>query len=114
MTSTSAAPTGGAPALATLDLRVAELAERYLPLAVSILEEAIRIPADEVDRPIEDGGDPRSGLSNHERARLTFLRDTIIDVHAVRHADDVWFDDFGNLVWVARVRSTAWHRSTSG
>ena len=38
--------------------RVAELAERYRPLAVAILQEAIRIPADEVDRPIDDGGDP--------------------------------------------------------
>ena len=31
-----------------------------------------------------------------------FLRDTIIDVEAVRHADDVWFDDYGNLVWMVR------------
>ena len=86
------------PALSTLDQRVAQLAERYLPLAVRILKEAIRIPADEVDRSIEEGGDPRSGLSNHERARLVFLRDTVVDVQAVRHADDVWFDEFGNLV----------------
>ena len=85
-----------------LDQRVIELAARYLPLAVGILREAIRIPADEVDRSIDDGGDPRAGLSNHEGGRLRFLRDTIIDVEAVRHADDVWFDDYGNLVWVAR------------
>lgn len=85
-----------------LDQRVIELAERYLSLAVGILREAIRIPADEVDRSVDDGGDPRAGLSNHEGGRLRFLRDTIIDVEAVRHADDVWFDDYGNLVWVAR------------
>jgi len=86
----------------SLDERIAELAERYLPLAVGILREAIRIPADEVDRPADDGGDARAGLSNHEGGRLQFLRDTIIDVGAVRHADDVWFDAFGNLVWVVR------------
>ncbi len=86
----------------TLDARVAELAERYLPLAVGILREAIRIPDDVVDLPIDDGGDPRAGLSNHEGGRLGFLRDTIIDIQAVRHADDVWFDDYGNLVWVVR------------
>jgi len=85
-----------------LALRVAELAERYLPLAIAILKEAIRIPADEVDRSVDDGGDPRSGLSNHEARRLHFLRDTIIDIGAVQHADDVWFDDYGNLVWVVR------------
>jgi putative selenium metabolism hydrolase len=85
-----------------LDRKVAELAKRYRPLAVYILKEAIRIPADEVDRAIDDGGDPRSGLSNHEGRRLRFLRDTIIDVDAVRYADDVWFDAYGNLVWVVR------------
>ena len=85
-----------------IDQHIAELAQRYLPLAVSILQEAIRIPADLVDLPVDDGGDPLAGLSNHEGARLRFLRDTIIDIAAVRHADDVWFDDFGNLVWVAR------------
>jgi putative selenium metabolism hydrolase len=99
---TASTPAAALSTPSTLDSRVAELAERYLPLAVSVLKEAIRIPADEVDRPVDSGGDPRSGLSNHEGARLTFLRDTIIDVQAVRHADDVWFDDFGNLVWVVR------------
>ncbi len=85
--------------LTTFDRRVAELAERYRPLAVAILKEAIRIPADEVDLPVDDGGDPRSGLSNHERGRLEFLRKTIVDIGAVQHADDVGFDDYGNLVW---------------
>ena len=88
--------------LSKLDHRVAELAERYRPLAIAILQEAIRIPADEVDLPVDEGGDPRSGLSNHESRRLHFLRDTIIDIEAVRHANDVWFDDYGNLVWVVR------------
>jgi putative selenium metabolism hydrolase len=100
----SSSSTLGASAaeLTELDRRVAELAERYLPLAVGILSEAIRIPADEVDRPVDTGGDPAAGLSNHEGRRLQFLRNTIIDVEAVRHADDVWFDAYGNLVWVVR------------
>ena len=75
-----------------LDERVAELAERYRPLAVQILKETIRVPADDED--------PHSGLSNHEGRRLAFLRDTIIDIGAVEHADDVVVDPFGNLVWV--------------
>lgn len=82
-----------------LDAHIAERSALYLPLAAAILREAIRIPADYVDRPIDDGGDPSSGLSNHEGPRLEFLRQTIIDVGAVRHPEDVWFDDYGNLVW---------------
>ncbi len=82
-----------------LDARVAELAARDLPMAAAILREAIRIPADYVDRPVDEGGDPLCGLSNHEGPRLEFLRQTIIDVGAVRFAEDVRFDDYGNLVW---------------
>ncbi|MCP5031452.1 MAG: peptidase dimerization domain-containing protein [Actinomycetia bacterium] len=82
-----------------LDRRVAELSELHLPLAAAILREAIRIPADYVDRPIEEGGDPACGTSNHEGPRLEFLKQTIIDIGAVRFAEDVWFDDYGNLVW---------------
>jgi hypothetical protein len=82
-----------------LSERVAELSELYLDLASAILREAIRIPADYVDRPVDDGGDPLCGLSNHEQPRLEFLKQTIIDIGAVRFADDVWFDDYGNLVW---------------
>jgi putative selenium metabolism hydrolase len=86
----------------TLDRRVAELAARYRPLAVRILREVVRVPADQVDLPADEGGDPRAGLSNHEQRRLQFLKDTIVDIGAVRDAADVWFDDFGNLVWVVR------------
>ncbi|MDH3295677.1 MAG: peptidase dimerization domain-containing protein, partial [Acidimicrobiia bacterium] len=82
-----------------LDAQIAELSDLYLDLAVAILEEAIRIPADHVDRPVDEGGDPASGLSNHERPRLEFLKQTIIDVGAVRFPEDVSFDDYGNLVW---------------
>ena len=65
-----------------LGRRVAELAERYLPLAREILRECIRIPADFVDRPVEEGGDPRCGLSAHEGPRLEYLRRTIVEVGA--------------------------------
>jgi len=85
----------------SLDQRVAELSELYLPLASAILRECIRIPADYIDRPVDEGGDPDCGLSNHEGPRLEFLKQTIIDIGAVRHPEDVWFDDYGNLVWTA-------------
>lgn len=35
-----------------LDKRIAELAHKYTPLAREILSEAIRIPADYVDKPV--------------------------------------------------------------
>ncbi len=82
-----------------LDIRIAELSEQYLPLAADILRECIRIPADYVDRPVEEGGDPSCGLSNHEGPRLEYLRRTIVEIGAVRDPADVWFDDYGNLVW---------------
>jgi len=86
--------------MSNLDARVAELAAKYLPLAIEILKEAIRIPADYVDRPADQGGDPRCGLSNHEFPRLDYLRKKIIEIKAVRRPEDVGFDNFGNLVWV--------------
>jgi len=86
----------------SLDDRVAELAARYLPLAAQVLKEAIRIPADYVDRPPEQGGDPSCGLSNHEGPRLEYLRRKVAEVAAVRRPADVGFDDFGNLVWVVQ------------
>ena len=82
-----------------LDARVAELSQRYLPLAAELLREVIRIPADHVDRPIDDGGDPSCGLSNHEGPRLDYLRRRIVEIGAVRSPDDVGFDGYGNLVW---------------
>ena len=51
-----------------------------------ILREAIRIPADYVDRPVEEGGDPLCGLSNHEGPRLEYLSGTIVEIGAVRRA----------------------------
>ena len=83
----------------SLDLKIAELAARYRPLAVELLREAIRIPADYVDRPVEEGGDPHCGLSNHEGPRLEYLRRRIVEIGAVDRDEDAFFDGFGNLVW---------------
>jgi len=84
----------------SLDTRVAELAAKYLPLAVEMLKEVVRIPADYVNKAPDQGGDPLCGLSNHEKPRLEYLRNKIIEIKAVRRPEDVWFDDFGNLVWM--------------
>ncbi|NOY25412.1 MAG: M20/M25/M40 family metallo-hydrolase [Oligoflexia bacterium] len=86
----------------SLDQRVARLAARDLPLARQILAEAIRIPADYVDRPPQAGGDPLCGLSNHEGPRLQYLRQMIIGIGAVRCEEDVGFDAYGNLVWTVQ------------
>ena len=85
-----------------LDARIAELAAKYLPLAKEILAEAIRIPADYVDKPVEEGGDPLCGLSNHEGPRMEYLRRTLLEVGAVRRPEDAGFDAYGNLVWTVQ------------
>jgi acetylornithine deacetylase/succinyl-diaminopimelate desuccinylase-like protein len=86
----------------SLDDQVAELAARYRPLAAKILKEAIRIPADYVDRAPEEGGDPLCGLSNHEGPRLEYLRRAVVEIGAVRRPEDASFDEYGNLVWVVQ------------
>lgn len=83
----------------SLSTRIAELAQRDLPLARALLAEVIRIPADYVDLPAEQGGDAQCGLSNHERPRLEYLMRRIVEIGAVRKPEDVGFDAFGNLVW---------------
>jgi len=85
-----------------LDRRISELSEQYLPLAEELLKEAIRIPADYVDKPVDQGGDPDCGLSNHEGPRLEYLMKRIIEIKAVRSEEDVWFDEYGNLVWTVK------------
>ncbi len=86
----------------SLDEQIASLAARYRPLGASILAEAIRIPADHVDRPVEEGGDPECGLSNHEGPRLEYLKRAIVECGAVRRPQDVDFDEYGNLVWTVQ------------
>ena len=82
-----------------LDERTASLARLYRPLAIRILREAIRIPADYLDQ------DPRCGLSGHEQPRLEYLRKTIVEIGAVEREEDVGFDAFGNLVWSVEDRT---------
>jgi putative selenium metabolism hydrolase len=79
--------------IARLDERVNVLATQYRQLAVDILREAIRLPADHLAR------DPRCGLSGHERPRLEYLRNVITSIGAVERSEDAGFDAFGNLVW---------------
>ncbi len=82
-----------------VDERIHELSVKYRPLAIELLREVVRIPADHVDRSPEEGGDPLCGLSNHEGPRLEYLKRRIVELDAVADAADVFFDDFGNLVW---------------
>eukprot|EP00792_Barthelona_sp_PAP020_P005620 TRINITY_DN2731_c0_g1_i1.p1 TRINITY_DN2731_c0_g1~~TRINITY_DN2731_c0_g1_i1.p1 ORF type:complete len:523 (+),score=188.65 TRINITY_DN2731_c0_g1_i1:35-1570(+) len=79
--------------MTNLDTKIAELAEKYTPLAAEILREAIRIPADTYDENLS------GGMSNNEGPRLEYLKKRIVEVGAVASAEDVWFDDFGNLIW---------------
>ena len=83
----------------SIDTRIRELAEQYRSLAVELLSEAIRIPADYVDRPKSEGGDPSCGLSNGEGPRVEYLRRRIVEIGAVDRDEDAFFDGFGNLVW---------------
>ncbi len=82
-----------------LDEKVLELARQGLPTAIELLREAVRIPSDYVDRPVDQGGDPDCGLSNHEGPRLEYLRSKIVELGAVDRPEDVSFDAFGNLCW---------------
>ena len=82
-----------------LEDKILQLADRYRPLAVELLKEVVRLPADYVDRSPEEGGDPDCGLSNHEGPRLEYLRQKVLELGAVAGPEDVGFDDFGNLRW---------------
>ena len=88
--------------MSNLDQKISALSAKYLPLAGEILKEAIRIPADYVDKPVDQGGDPECGLSNHEGPRLKYLKKRIVEIDAVRSPEDVWFDEYGNLVWTVK------------
>jgi acetylornithine deacetylase/succinyl-diaminopimelate desuccinylase-like protein len=82
-----------------LDELIVAAARDVVPQAIALLREAVRIPADYVDRPREEGGDPDCGLSNHEGPRLEMLRAQMLDLGAVDRPEDVTFDAFGNLRW---------------
>lgn len=79
--------------------RIQALARQYHPQAVETLKEAVRLPADWVDRPAEQGGDPLCGLSNHEGPRIEYLHSRVLELGAVDGPDDVGIDAFGNLWW---------------
>jgi len=85
--------------MSNLDTRIAQLAAEYRSLGAEILAEAIRIPADYVDKSVEQGGDPLCGLSNHEGPRLEYLKAKLIEIGGVLSEDDAGFDTYGNLVW---------------
>src|SRR5512139_274949 len=91
--------------MSSLDEKIAALAARYRPLAARLLAEAVRIPADYVDKPVEEGGDPLCGLSNHEGPRMEYLRRAVVEAGAVRRPEDVRLDAYGNLVWVVQDES---------
>jgi len=82
--------------------RIQQLARACLPEAIATLREAVRLPADHVDRPAAEGGDPRCGLSNHEGPRIEYLRRRVIELGAADGPEDVGIDAFGNLFWEVR------------
>ncbi|MGI9609334.1 MAG: hypothetical protein ACR2NL_03470, partial [Acidimicrobiia bacterium] len=88
----------------SLEEKARQLAEEYLPAAIETLREAIRIPADWVDRPVSEGGEPLCGTSNHEAPRLEYLKSRILDLKAVERPEDVGFDEYGNLWWTVEDR----------
>lgn len=81
------------PKLTDLDQHIYDLSQKYLPDAVELLKELIRMPLDSLEE------DPASGTTGHERARIEFLQRKIIDLGAAPTPNDVSIDEFGNLVW---------------
>ena len=79
--------------LSVLDKRIHELAIHHSRDAAQLLRELIAFPEDHVPT------DPLCGTSSHEKPRLDFLKQRIIDLGAVMSKTDIDFDDFGNLVW---------------
>ena len=77
-----------------LDRRITELAINFRSDSISLLKELIRLPLDTLST------DSKSGTSGHEGPRLQYLKQRIVELGAVRSAEDVFFDDFGNLIWI--------------
>ena len=89
------------PTLNELDHRIYELSQEYLPEAIELLKELIRLPQDHL------GEDPECGTSGHEGPRIEFLKNKIIELDAVATPNDVDIDEFGNLIWRVIDRSDA-------
>ena len=70
--------------------RARDLASACLGEAVETLREAVRIPVD---------GEPLSGTSNHEKQRIEYLQNRLLEVGAVDSAADTGIDAYGNLWW---------------
>jgi acetylornithine deacetylase/succinyl-diaminopimelate desuccinylase-like protein len=79
--------------LTELDMRITTLAQQYAPFAVQMLSELIRLPESHLP------SDPHCGESNHESARLDYLKDKIAEYRAVLDPSDIIVDDFGTLIW---------------
>ena len=79
-----------------LDRKIVELAHEYVPYAIDLIHDLIQVPDDHFSK------DPLSGISNHETARLEYLRQYIIGKTAVESEEDISYDEFGNLVWTVR------------
>lgn len=79
-----------------LDRKIVELAQEYVPYAIDLIQNLIRVPVDHFQE------DPLSGTSNHETARLDYLKQYIIDKTAVENPEDVFYDEYGNLIWTVR------------
>lgn len=94
-------PTPEIPSLSPLDMKITELAQKYSDDAAQLLRELIAIPEAHIKE------DPRCGSSNHESARLEFLKQKIIELGAVSSPADIKYDDFGNLIWYVIDRSDA-------
>ena len=79
--------------LSILDKKIYKLSRHYEEEAGKLLVDLIHLPADFID------GEPLCGASKHEKQRLDFLRQYIIDNKCVEREEDVYYDQYGNLIW---------------
>jgi hypothetical protein len=73
--------------------RVARLCHSYEAEARRLLADLIAVCKEEYQH------NGAGGMSGHELTRLTLLRERIIALKAVVHDSDVYFDEFGSLIW---------------
>lgn len=75
------------------DKKITMLSKKYEADAIKMLIELISIPEEGTN------DDPLCGSSGHEGLRLAYLKNKIIEIGAVLNPNDVYFDEYGNLVW---------------
>lgn len=73
---------------------VASLCEKYAEDARQLLKDVIAVCEEDY---MKDGC---SGMSGNEAKRLNLLKSRIVSLRAVEKEEDVFFDDFGSLVWI--------------